>query len=142
MKVLVDTPIWSFALRRRPEQLDDEQRRLVAELTELVREGRAALTGDIRQEVLSGVADLGRWTRLRDALRRFTDEPLTTVDYERAAEAFSLCRARGIQSTPVDLLICAIAERLEMPIFTTDGDFPHYARVLPIALHRVRSELR
>ena len=38
----------------------------------------------------------------------------------------------------MDFLICAVAWRGQMPIFTTDGDFAQYARALPIALHKPR----
>jgi len=32
------------------------------------------------------------------------------------------------------MLICAVALRRGWQIFTTDGDFAHYAKVLPIKL--------
>jgi hypothetical protein len=34
-----------------------------------------------------------------------------------------------------DYLICAVAVRGKMEIFTTDGDFQHYRKHLPIALY-------
>jgi predicted nucleic acid-binding protein len=138
MNVLVDTPIWSLALRRRRTNLNPDERRLVAEWTELVREGRIILIGMIRQEVLSGIADEGFYSRVLAALRTFDDEPVSTVDNERAAANFNRCRAHGIQGSPVDLLACAVAERLDVAIFTTDGDYTHFAQHLPIRLHQVR----
>jgi hypothetical protein len=33
------------------------------------------------------------------------------------------------------MLICAMAHRLGLPIFTTDPDFSGYAKHLPIRLH-------
>ena len=51
MKVIVDTCVWSLALRRRSEAKNP----VVTELEELVREGRAQLMGAIRQEILSGI---------------------------------------------------------------------------------------
>ena len=52
MKVLIDTPIWSLALRRR-ERFRNEP--LLSELASLVADGRVGMIGPIRQEVLSGV---------------------------------------------------------------------------------------
>ena len=44
----------------------------------------------------------------------------------------------GIQGSTIDFLICAIAVRRELSIFTTDVDFTHYARVLSLQLHTSR----
>jgi predicted nucleic acid-binding protein len=142
VNVLIDTTIWSLALRRRRERLNGEQRQLVAEWDELVAEGRARLLGMVRQETLSGIAVESEFRRLRTVLRAFVDVPVVALDHELAAEGFNRCRANGIQGTPVDLLICAVAQRLNLSIFTTDADFWGYARFLPIQMHQVRSELR
>lgn len=131
MKVLVDTSVWSHALRRRAV-LDRPE---VQELRSLIDEGRVAIIGPIRQELLSGIRSHESFMRLRDHLRAFTDEGLTAHDYERAAEHFNACRARGIQGSNTDFLICAAAERRGFPILTTDDDFARFAEVLPIALH-------
>ena len=40
--------------------------------------------------------------------------------------------------TGTDLLICAVAVRHGLKIFTTDTDFAAYARHLPIKLHLPR----
>ncbi len=45
MNILVDTSVWSLALRRKNQSLSARERLLVAELTELIREGRAQLIG-------------------------------------------------------------------------------------------------
>jgi hypothetical protein len=54
MNALVDTSVWSLALRRKTENLSTNERLLVAELSELIREGRARVIGLVRQELLSG----------------------------------------------------------------------------------------
>lgn len=131
MKVLVDTSVWSVALRRRAARDRPE----VQELRSLIDEGRVAIIGPIRQELLSGIRSDDSFLRLRDHLRAFTDEGLTSHDHERAAEHFNACRARGIQGSNTDFLICAAAERRGFPILTTDDDFVRFAEVLPIALH-------
>ncbi len=136
MNVLVDSSVWSLALRRR----QPEATAMVRELRELIVEGRANLIGPVRQEVLSGIRDGAQFRRLRDALRAFPDLEITTSDHERAAELFNLCRSRGVQGSNTDFVICAVADRQRMPILTTDLDFPRFAEHIPVSLHRPRPE--
>jgi len=131
MKVLVDTAVWSLALRRQARREDPA----VQELRSLIDEGRVAIIGPIRQELLSGVETSADFEQLGDHLRPFSDEPLETADFERAAEHFNTCRARGVQGSNTDFLICAVAERRNVPILTTDADFTRFVKVLPIVLH-------
>lgn len=132
MRVLVDTPLWSLALRR--GVLTREEQVLVDTLSALLRELEAVLIGPVRQEVLSGIPDETRYRLLRDRLHALLDTPLLMADYEEAARLYNLCRRQGIQGSQIDFLICAAAIRLDIPIFTLDGDFAHYAKVLPIRL--------
>jgi predicted nucleic acid-binding protein len=135
VKILVDTPIWSLALRRkyRPENA-----LIQMDLASLIADGRVAMIGAIRQELLSGIKERAHFERLRDHLRAFSDIEIRTNDYEEASSFFNRCRAKGIQGSDTDFLICAIAARNEFPIFTTDGDFAHFASVLPITLYVAR----
>ena len=134
MRVVVDTSVWSLALRRIAPRRQDE----VSELKELIGEGRVVLLGAIRQEILSGVGCEPDFESLRNHLRAFPDEEITTTDHERAATCFNLCRSRGIQGSNTDFLICAVAERRGFSILTTDKDFAVFARVLPIRLQKPR----
>ena len=136
MNVLVDTSVWSLALRRKSENLNATEIFIVAELSELVREGRARLIGLVRQELLSGIREPAQFQRLRQKLRAFPDEPLLTEDFEQAAELSNKCRSRGIIASTVDLLICATTLARGWQILTTDADFLSYARAIPIQLHR------
>ena len=83
MRVLVDTPIWSLALRRRANQLAKDQSALVEAWRNLIRERRIVLIGPVRQEILSGLREQSVFNRLRDRLQAFDDEPLTVHDYEK-----------------------------------------------------------
>ena len=130
MKVLVDTSVWSLALRRRSPAHPS-----VDELRHLIVAGRAAIVGPVRQELLSGIRDASAFERLRDRLGAFPDEPLTTTDYERAAQFYNACRAKGLQGSNTDFLLCAVSIRQRMPLLTTDGDFRRYATLIPVALH-------
>ena len=51
MKIIIDTCVWSLALRRNETQ-DNEY---VGELKELINEVRVQLVGPVRQELLSGI---------------------------------------------------------------------------------------
>ncbi|MGA2967503.1 MAG: PIN domain-containing protein, partial [Terriglobales bacterium] len=135
MMVLVDTPVWSLALRRKPEHLSPRERQLIETLAELVREGRVQLLGPVRQELLSGIREEAQFRKLRDYLRAFPEQPLEAEDYEEAAQMNNRCRARGIAGSAIDFLICAAAHRRGWIIFTTDRDFQNYASVLSLRLH-------
>jgi len=130
--ILVDTPIWSLALRRKAHDLAPQERRLIQLLRQLVAEGRAQLLGSVRQELLSGLRDSAQFRRIRDYLRAFPDVEVTTADYEEAAHASNQCRTSGIAASPADMLICAIALRHNWEILTADRDFVRYATVLQI----------
>jgi predicted nucleic acid-binding protein len=138
LKVLVDTNIWSLALRRRPDRLSTREREHVAELAALCREGRASIIGAVRQELLSGVREPTGFEHLRKLLRDFEDDRLSTDDYEEAARYANTCRRAGLASSPIDVLICAVSSRRDFEIFTTDPDFERYAKHLPIRLHEPR----
>jgi predicted nucleic acid-binding protein len=138
MNVLVDTSVWSLALRRKQETLGDNERLLVIELSELIREGRAKVIGLVRQEMLSGIKSNEQYEKLRVHLRAFPDEPIDTLDYEEAAKAGNRCRTKGIVVSIVDVLLCAVTVRRDWSIFTTDPDFSHYRKVLPLSIHAPR----
>jgi predicted nucleic acid-binding protein len=135
VNVLVDTSVWSLALRR-ARKIDDA---LPRELAELIQEGRVIMIGPVRQELLSGIKSKPQFEQLRDHLRAFPDLELDSSDYEDAAEAYNRCSERGIQGSNTDFLICAVATRRDLGVFTTDGDFKRYARVLNVRLHELRS---
>jgi predicted nucleic acid-binding protein len=132
--ILIDTPVWSLALRRRKQNLAPLQERAIRLLYQIVDEGRAKLLGPVRQELLSGLREESQFLRLRDYLRAFPDAPLETVDYEEAARGSNECRRAGIANSPVDMLICSSALRHDWEIFTTDRDFFQYRDILNIRL--------
>jgi predicted nucleic acid-binding protein len=138
MNVLVDTSVWSLAIRRKAESLNTTEKFIVAELSELVREGRARFVGLVRQELLSGIKTTEQYEKLRLHLRSFPDEPIDTTDHEEAAKAGNRCRGKGITVSIVDILLCAVAIKREWAIFTTDPDFTNYVKVLPISIHAPR----
>lgn len=108
MRVVVDTSVWSLALRRNTPL---EAMPVVNQLRHLITDDQVALLGDVRQEVLSGIRYVEQFTRLRDYLRAFPNVELTPEDYEIAAEFYNTCRTNGIQGANTDFLICAVADR-------------------------------
>lgn len=136
MKVLVDTSVWSLALRR-PKNVafSPEQQNVVTVLADLMRDGRAVMMGAIRQELLCGIKTQTQFETLKNTLTAFDDVPLVMQDYEKAAEAFNTCRTNGVQGSNTDFLICAVSINHQLPIFSIDNDFQKYRQWLPVQLY-------
>jgi predicted nucleic acid-binding protein len=135
MMVLVDTSVWSLALRRKQSDLSPREQALKSALQELVVDGGAQIVGPVRQELLSGIRAEGTFRRVRDALRAFDEPHLRVQDYEEAARMSNICRARGIAGSAIDFLICAMAHLRNWEVFTTDRDFARYSKLLPLRLY-------
>lgn len=132
MGVIVDTSVWSLALRRRNpvDALETEA------LTELIETGKAVMIGPVRQEILSGVRYTVQFDRLRSALNAFPDEPVNSSDYAEAARLYNKCHDSGILVTNTTCLIAAIAITREMEILTIDLDFQKLASVVQIPFYQ------
>ena len=129
--VLIDTCIWSLALRgKSPRDISVSE-----ELTKLIYTEKAKIIGPIRQEVLSGYSDIKQYNKLKDKLMYFPNELIINEDYLSAARFSNLCRQKGVQGSHIDFLICAVANRLKMSIFTCDKDFKFYSQLIPITLY-------
>ncbi|MCF6255411.1 MAG: PIN domain-containing protein [Gammaproteobacteria bacterium] len=133
MKVIVDTPIWSYALRSKKKGYEA----CVKELETLISDQRVVMLGPIRQEVLSGYSVKSKFEKLNSKLRYFENEQIIDGDYVQAATFSNTCRSKGVQGSHVDFLICAVAFRLKSEIFTTDKDFSHYKKYTPIQLFNI-----
>lgn len=133
MEVLVDTSVWSLALRRHKTKEID--RTILNQFSELINESRVRIIGPIRQELLSGISEEAQFQKLKDHLSYFEDLPITSQNYERAAEMSNYCRKKGVSGSLVDFLICSISEYYHLSILTTDKDFLHYSKHLQIRLH-------
>ena len=135
MIVLVDTSVWSLAFRRKSRSaLSADQLKHVRNLERFIVNGQVALLGAIRQEILSGIKEREQFTRLRDLLQGFSDVPLESGDYERAAEMSNICRSHGIAGHATDFLVCSVAERRQWTIYSLDRDFERYSRFLDLKL--------
>lgn len=131
MSILVDTSIWSLALRREATSFPQKET-----LSHLISDGLVRIIGPIRQDLLSGIPDKEQFEALKSHLKYFPDTPILTEDYELAAAFFNTCRKNGIQGSHIDFLICAIGVTHNFEIYTTDNDFLNYREHLPIRLFR------
>lgn len=136
MKVLVDTDVWSEALRRKK----GKKSTYVDELVDLIQAGRLEIIGPIRMEVLSGIRDKEVFDAFSDKLAAFSDRPIESEVYILAAKFFNLCRGKGIQGSNTDFLICACSVHWSVPILSKDKDYLLYRKHLPIELIQPRKK--
>jgi predicted nucleic acid-binding protein len=132
MKVVVDTSIWSSALRRGVKN----NSAAVQELRHLVQDHRVQMIGPVRQEILSGIRHESQFNKLKAHLENFPDLPIITEDYVAAAKFFNRCRSNGVQGSNTDFLICAVAVRNKFAIYSTDKDFDLFSKHIPIVMYR------
>jgi predicted nucleic acid-binding protein len=133
MSLLVDTSVWSLALRRDREQDSPAVDELLRALggSEIV-----LTTGLILQELLQGfVPDRAR-ARI---IERFASMPIVEPDrddYIAAADIRNTCRRSGVQLGTVDALIARLAIRHDHTLLTSDRDFEHAAPHIHLRLWR------
>ncbi|MFM8708990.1 MAG: PIN domain-containing protein [Planctomycetia bacterium] len=125
MMLLVDTSVWSLALRRDVAGTQPEVRQLEQALL-----GAQAVvtTGLVLQELLQGFAGPKAREQIID---RFTSLPLVQPDREDHVAAAALrttCRRGGVQIGTIDALISQLCIRHKLTLLTTDRDFTHAAR--------------
>ena len=130
--VLIDTSVWSLALRKR--KLTSDDKKLIEYLIFLIRNQYAIMIGPIRQEILSGISDENKFMELKNALETFSDFHITTEDYETAAEYYNKCSSACIKGSHIDYLICSVAHNNDFLILTLDKDFFNYKKYLDIQL--------
>jgi predicted nucleic acid-binding protein len=125
MRVIVDTSVWSLALRRHAPSKNPE----AVLLTKLIGEGENIfLLGIILQEILQGVKVRSDFERLKEHFDAFPMLPVRREHYVKAAELRNYLSTKGIQTSTVDALIAASAISHECQLFTTDRDFHSIAK--------------
>ena len=136
MSLLVDTSVWSLALRRdAPEAVPQ-----VTALTDAIDAGETILTtGLVLQELLQGFA--GPKARAQ-ILERFSAVPLLVPDRDDHIQAAALrntCGRAGVQVGTIDALIAQLCVRHGLTLLSTDQDFENIARHTPLKVWRRRS---
>jgi predicted nucleic acid-binding protein len=132
MNVLVDTSIWSLALRKKAYSIENQK--IIDVFSRLLKNISVVMIGPVRQEILSGISEEKVYVDLKGKLSFFIDQVISTFDYEKASEYFNKCRKYGIQGSHIDFLLCAFAVNHDIPIFTLDKDFLNFKKYVPIVL--------
>lgn len=118
------------AAEKRAQAGSIEDQQMLTQLREAIQDRRAAIIGPIRQEILSGIRDKAQFSNIQELLDPFRDEEIAAGDYVEAARCFNLCREKGIECGPVDILICAVAIRMRYDILTSDKGLKRCLQVL------------
>lgn len=125
MTLLVDTSVWSLALRRDVESEEPE----VQALKDALSGGDVVVTtGLVLQELLQGFAGAKASEKIAE---RFSALALIQPDREDHIAAASLrnsCRRAGVQIGTVDAVIAQLCIRHEAVLLSTDKDFVHAAK--------------
>ena len=135
MRILVDTSIWSLALRKKDKTIEEES--IVNYFTDIIRDLELVIIGPIRQEILSGISNKIRFEDLKSKISVFEDFSIKTNDYELAAKLYNECRSKGIQGSHIDFLICAVSINNQMTILTLDKDFENFQKFISINLEKI-----
>ncbi|MGH8453275.1 MAG: type II toxin-antitoxin system VapC family toxin [Nevskiales bacterium] len=129
MTLLVDTSVWSLALRRDQDSTAPEVRMLRHALDG----GDIIVTaGLILQELLQGFTGPRAH---KDIVERFSALPFLTPDRQDHIDAADLrnrCRRAGVQVGTIDALLAQLCIRYEMTLLTTDRDFALAATHCPL----------
>jgi len=129
--LLVDTSVWSLALRRDGSA---EAREVIALREALNGADAVVTTGLVLQELLQG------FSGPRDTvavIERFGALPLIQPDRQdhiAAAEVRNLCRRNGVQVGTIDALLMQLCGRFELTLLSTDKDFANAAPYIPFKL--------
>jgi predicted nucleic acid-binding protein len=131
--LLVDTSVWSLALRRDAKASTPE----VLALRQALEGGDTVITtGLILQELLQGFT--GPRAR-KDIIERFSALPHLSPDRQDhidAAEVRNQCRRGGVQIGTIDALLAQLCIRHGLTLLSTDQDFVHAASHCPLKLWR------
>lgn len=131
MTLLVDTSVWSLAMRRDAEATQPE---VVALKDALHGSDVVVTTGFVLQELLQGF----RGARAEEQIvGTFAALPFVQPDREdhiAAAALHNQLRRAGVQLHTIDVLLAQLCLRHELTLLTTDRDFVHAARHCPLAV--------
>jgi len=129
--LLVDTSVWSLALRR---DGPTESKEVVALREALDGADSVVTTGLVLQELLQGFSG----PRDKDAIvERFGALPLIQPDRQdhiAAAEVRNLCLRNGVQVGTIDALLIQLCGRYELALLSVDKDFINAAPYVPFKL--------
>ena len=120
MSLLVDTSVWSLALRRDVEPPEPE---VVALRQALLGSDQVFTTGLVLQELLQGFVGPKDRAQLVERLSALAFLQPVKDDHIKAAEIRNTCRRRGVQVGTIDALLIQLCRRNDLTLLTTDQDF-------------------
>ncbi len=120
MSLLVDTSVWSLALRRDVEQSAPE---VVALRHALLGTDQVFTTGLVLQDLLQGFAGPKARAQLLDCLSALAFLHPVKEDHIEEAEVRNPCRRYGVQVATIDSLFIQLCRRNDLALLTTDQDF-------------------
>ena len=128
--IVLDSSVLSVVLRRHHPVSP-----LAERFVQLVQQDAPlSVPGAVLQEVLSGVRSEAQFTRLQDALEKFSLLLPDKADHVQAARISNTCRSRGIVTSNADCLIAAQTIRRRAELWTLDTDFERIARCCDLRL--------
>jgi predicted nucleic acid-binding protein len=120
MSLLVDTSVWSLALRRDGEQHQPE---VVALRAPLLGADQVFTTGLILQELLQGFAGPKAREQLIERLGAVAFLQPDREDHIDAAALRNACRRGGVQVGTTDALLIQLCRRHDLRLLSADQDF-------------------
>jgi hypothetical protein len=124
LRVLVDTSVWSLALRKQ----GPADHPAVERLTQLLGNGEDVfLTGTILQEILRAFRAEPTFRRMAQHFEPFPLLPLERFDHIAAARLHRLCAQKGVGGTTIDCQIAVAAIRHGCVLLSADRDFERMA---------------
>lgn len=136
---LLDTSVWSEALRRKNTSLKSENTFLYHLIQN---EENIFITGVIIQELLSGIKNEKMFMELKEILLNFEIIEPDVEDYIQAASLQNKISAKGIQASTVDLLLVSIAIRRNYYLLSFDKDFNYISKHTDLRLLSYESYLK
>lgn len=125
MTLLVDTSVWSLALRRDASASEPEVHLLK---DALLGADVVVTTGLVLQELLQGFSGPKSHAQI---IERFAALPLLQPDRDdhvAAADLRNTCRRAGVQVGTIDALLAQLCIRHDLTLLSTDNDFKLAAR--------------
>lgn len=125
MTLLVDTSVWSLALRR---DAPSSEPAVAALKDALAGADIVVTTGIVLQELLQGFGPPKGRAQIISSFAAIALVQPDREDHIAAADLRNTCRAAGVQLGTIDALIAQLCIRHSLTLLATDQDFMHAAK--------------
>jgi predicted nucleic acid-binding protein len=116
-KYLVDTSVWIFALRKKPNK------EIKSLINRLLKEDAIVTTGLIKLELLGGVKKESDFLKLKQHLDALIYIEVDSSLWEEAANLAFVLRRNGVTVAYTDVLIAAVAMKKNIILLHADNHF-------------------